>query len=97
MSVDVLPTVLNLFGVEYDSRLFTGRDILSTCQGIAIMKNLSWVTEKGTYFASKGRFEENEETEIPEDYIENVNNIVKNRLNIAKLILKTNYYNYLFN
>ena len=38
MSVDVLPTVLNLFGVEYDSRVFTGRDILSNSQGIAIMR-----------------------------------------------------------
>lgn len=97
MSVDVLPTVLNLFGVNYDSRVFTGRDILSNSQGIAIMKNLSWVTDKGTYFANTGKFELNEDTEISDDYIENINNIVKNRLNIAKLILKTNYYNYLFN
>ena len=97
MSVDVLPTVLNLFGVEYDSRVFTGRDIFSTAQGIAIMRNLSWVTDKGTYFASSGRFEAKEDVEVSDDYIENINNIVKNRLNIAKLILKTNYYNYLFN
>ena len=97
MSVDVLPTVLNLFGIEYDSRLFTGRDILSTSQGIAIMKNLSWVTDKGTYFASSGKFEaKDDDVEISDDYIENINSIVKNRLNIAKLILKTNYYNYLF-
>lgn len=97
MSVDVLPTVLNLFGVEYDSRVFTGRDIFSTAQGIAIMRNLSWVTDKGTYFASSGKFETKEGEEVSDEYIENINNIVKNRLNIAKLIVKTNYYNYLFN
>lgn len=97
MSADVLPTVLNLFGADYDSRLFTGRDIFSTSEGIAIMRNLSWVTEKGTYFASSGKFEQKEGEEIPENYIENINNIVKNRLNISKLILKNNYYNYLFN
>ena len=96
MSADVLPTILNLFGVNYDSRLFTGRDILSTSEGIAIMRNLSWVTEKGTYFASSGKFEPKEEIEISEDYVENINNIVKNRLNISKLIMKTNYYDYLF-
>ena len=28
-SLDVLPTVLNLFGIEYDSRLLMGKDILS--------------------------------------------------------------------
>lgn len=97
MSVDVLPTVLNLFGVEYDSRVFTGRDILSTTQGIAVMRNLSWVTDKGTYFASSGKFVPKENVEVSDEYIENINNIVKNRLNIAKLVLKTNYYNYLFN
>ena len=96
MSVDVLPTVLNLFGIEYDSRLFTGRDILSTSQGIAIMKNFSWVTEKGTYFASTGKFVPKGDEEASKEYIDSINSIVKNRLNIAKLILKTNYYKYLF-
>ena len=28
--IDVLPTIYNLFGVEYDSRLIVGKDILST-------------------------------------------------------------------
>ena len=27
--IDVLPTLLNLFGIEYDSRLIVGKDILS--------------------------------------------------------------------
>lgn len=95
MSVDVLPTVLNLFGVEYDSRLFTGRDILSNTEGIAVMNNYSWVTDKGTYFAKTGEFVPKMLAEIPEDYVENINSIVRNRLNIAQLIMKTNYYNYL--
>ena len=33
MSIDVLPTVLNLFGMEYDSRIIMGKDILSTSLG----------------------------------------------------------------
>lgn len=28
--IDVLPTLLNLFGIEYDSRLIVGQDILSS-------------------------------------------------------------------
>ena len=48
MSIDVLPTVLNLFGVKYDSRLIMGKDILSTSEGIAIFKDKSWVTNRGT-------------------------------------------------
>ena len=95
MSVDVIPTVLNLFGIDYDSRLFTGRDIFSTSDGIAIMKNHSWVTDKGTYFAANGKFVPKEGVEVDENYVKNINNIVSNRLNISRLIIKNNYYNYL--
>ena len=28
--LDFLPTIYNLFGIDYDSRLFMGKDILST-------------------------------------------------------------------
>ena len=95
MSVDVLPTVLNLFGIDYDSRLFTGRDIFSDSDGIAIMKNHSWVTDKGTYFAANGKFVPKEGQTIDNNYIKSVNNLVNNRLYISKLILKNNYYNFL--
>ena len=95
MSSDVLPTVYNLFGVEYDSRLFTGRDILSTSDGIAIMGNRSWVTDKGTYFAGNSKFVAKENVEIEDNYVANINNLVKNRLSIGKLIIKNDYYKYL--
>ena len=94
MSSDVLPTVYNLFGVDYDSRLMTGRDILSDSFGIAIMRNHSWVTDKGTYFANGKKFVGSED--IDQEYIDNINTLVNNRLNIAKLIVDTDYYKYLF-
>lgn len=96
MSSDVLPTVYNLFGVEYDSRLFTGRDILSDSFGVAIMRNHSWITDKGMYYANSKKFV-GDESSLPEGYIDNINTLVNNRLNIAKLIVESNYYNYLFN
>lgn len=34
--IDVLPTLLNLFGIEYDSRLIIGKDILSDTEGLAM-------------------------------------------------------------
>jgi len=95
MSSDVLPTVLNLFGVEYDSRLLTGRDILSTSSGLAVFNNRSWVSDKGTYFANSKKFVPKEVMEDQDTYVKNMNGIVSNRLNIAKLIVKNNYYKYL--
>ena len=96
MSIDVIPTVLNLFGVDYDSRVIMGKDILSTTEGIAIFKNKSWVTNKGTYYAATGKFVATEE-EIPEDYINTINSIVANRVAISRMIVENNYYKYVFN
>ena len=93
MSIDVLPTVLNLFGMEYDSRLIIGKDILSTTQGIAIFKDKSWVTNKGTYYASKDSFIGED---VDEDYIENINNIVNNRTAISRMIVINDYYRKVF-
>ena len=94
MSSDVIPTVYNLFGVSYDSRLFTGRDILSDSDGLVIFNNRSWVTDKGIYYSGNGKFIPKGET--PDGYVNSINNLVKNRLAIAKYIIKNNYYNYLF-
>ena len=93
MSIDIIPTVYNLFGISYDSRLFTGKDILSTDFGIAILSDRSWVTSKGTYHASTGEFVEKEP--IEEGYIEKVNTLVNSRMTISRMILQNNYYWYL--
>ena len=93
MSIDVLPTVLNLFGMEYDSRLIMGKDIFSTYPGLAIFKDKSWVTDKGTYYASSGKFVGED---VDDGYVENVNNIVNNRTAISRMIVANDYYRYLF-
>ena len=93
MSIDVLPTVLNLFGMEYDSRIIMGKDILSTTTGIAIFKDKSWVTDKGTYYASKGKFVGED---VDDEYIKNINNIVNNRTAISRMIVANDYYKTIF-
>lgn len=95
MSIDVLPTVLNLFGVNYDSRLIMGKDILSNTEGIAIFKDKSWVTNKGTYYASSGTFAPSV-SEIPDGYVNYINSIVNNRVAISRMIVTSNYYSYIF-
>ena len=49
MSIDVLPTVYNLFGIDYDSRIFAGSDLFSDREGLVILGNRSWITDKGRY------------------------------------------------
>ena len=91
MSIDVIPTVYNLFNIPYDSRLIMGKDIFSTTEGIAIMKNRSWVTNKGTYYSSNGKFIPTGE-DVSDEYINLINQIVNNRMTISKMIVSNNYY-----
>lgn len=95
--IDVLPTLLNLFGVEYDSRLIMGKDILSTYEGLAIFSNRSWVTDKGTYFASTKKFVSKDGTEASSDYINRINNRVANEFTMSKLLIDNDYYQKVLN
>ena len=62
-SLDILPTVLNLFGVKFDSRLLMGRDILSDSNAIVIFSDRSFITNKGKYNAITEKFIPNEGVE----------------------------------
>ena len=90
--IDVIPTIYNVFGLNYDSRLFIGKDILSTEPGLAIMNNRSWVSDKGKYFANTKEFVPNEAEEIDEDYVNNMNAIVSSKITMSKNIIEHNYY-----
>ena len=90
--IDVLPTIYNLFGVEYDSRLIIGKDILSTAPGLAIFGNSSWVSDKGTYFASSGEFVSKDGSEVDSEYVKYMNNVVSNKITMSRYIMKYDYY-----
>lgn len=93
--IDVLPTLLNLFGIEYDSRLIMGTDILSDTPGLAIFSNRSWVSDYGVY--NTGKFTKNKDItlENEEEYIESINKIVANRFTVSSQIIKYNMYDYI--
>lgn len=91
--IDVLPTLLNLFGVEYDSRLIIGKDILSTYEGLAIFSNRSWVTDKGTYFSSSKKFVPRDGVEVDSEYVDRINKRVSNAFTMSKLLIDNDYYN----
>ena len=97
--VDVLPTLLNLFDITYDSRLIVGQDILSDAPGIAIFSDRSWVTDYGSYFATRRQFipKEGKQLDDQDAYVNSINNRVANAYSISKLIIANDYYNYILN
>ena len=88
--IDVLPTLLNLFGIPFDSRLIIGKDILSETEGLAIFSESSWITDLGRY--DNGKFIPKEGVEIPEGYVDRMRQIIANKFTMSKLIFKKNYY-----
>ena len=96
-SLDILPTLSNLFGTEYDSRLFPGRDVLSDAQPLVFNLNYDWKTDLGTYYAGRGEFVPYDENAvIPEGYVENMKTVVRNKIRYCTLALNTDYFRYLF-
>ncbi len=96
MSVDILPTLLNLFGVEYDSRLLVGRDVFSDAEALVIWPNHSFVTSEGRYNASTGEFILNEGVEVDEDYLKRIKAIVSNKLSYSSNVFTYDYFNVIF-
>ncbi len=95
-SIDVLPTMLNLFGIEYDSRLIIGKDLLAPGEGLAMFGDRSWVSDSGVYYAKKHRFYANKELNNEEEYVSFMNDRVANRILMSEDIMEQDYYSYVF-
>ena len=96
-SLDVLPTVSNLLGLTYDSRLLAGKDVFSDCEHIAVLADRSFVTDKVMFNA------ESEEIilrdgvkELPEGYFERIQTDVQNRFTMSNKILYNDYYRVIY-
>ena len=50
-SLDIMPTLANLFGLPYDSRLVMGRDVFSDAEPLVIFSDRSFITDRGRYIA----------------------------------------------
>ena len=96
-NVDILPTLSNLFGLEYDSRILAGKDILSTREGLVIFSNRNWISDRGRYVAATKEFEvfdaetfvSGEEMKL---YVEQINKEVDERFQTSTLVLSEDYY-----
>lgn len=95
-SLDVLPTVLNLFGIEYDSRLLMGKDIFSNSEQFVIFSDRSYICEKGKYNAITEKFEPFiVEEKVDNDYLKSKKEQIYYCYRYSRLILKNDFYKYL--
>lgn len=87
-----MPTLLNLFGVDYDSRLQVGRDVFSDAEPLVLWPNSSWKTDKGTYNASTSTFTPVEGAEVDDGYVKRISAIVVNKINYSRQVLNLDYF-----
>ena len=96
-NIDVLPTILNLWGFDYDSRMLVGTDVFSDGEHAAILIDKSFYTDKVWLNASSGEIKYLvPEESLPAGYIDNMIQSIKTKFTISTDILTTAYYNYAF-
>lgn len=91
-SLDIIPTLSNLLGLDYDSRLLMGSDIFSDSDPLVIFLNRSFITDKGRYNSRRKEFTANKGIKVDEEYIQNMKDIVAAKFYYSSKILDLDYY-----
>lgn len=98
--VDILPTVSNLLGLEYDSRMLSGRDILSDSEGLVIFTSRSWRSDRGFYNRYTQTFTPAEGVTMTQEeqdqYVSTMKKLVEYKLACTPMIIENDFYNLLF-
>ena len=105
---DVAPTLLNLFGLPYDARVLSGRDIFASngldgtvsaampLVPLTAEPSCDWITRRGGYLASQSLFWPYDDGFADEaaitDYVRQVSAEAAARRDAARRILETDYF-----
>jgi len=91
-SLDLLPTIANLMGLKFDSRLMMGTDMFSNTEPLVIFKDKSFITSAGKYNAKTKKFIYNEGVIENEAYVERMIQIVNAKFYYSAKFLENDYY-----
>src|SRR5699024_4763775 len=95
-SLDILPTLSNLLGIEYDSRLMMGRDIFSDAPRLIPFLNRSFITDEGRYNSVTQEFKSTDGSDVSDDYISQKSSEIQAMFYYSAKILDEDYYRKVF-
>lgn len=96
-TADILPTLLNLFGVDYDSRLLAGTDVLSSGIHAAVLSDKSFLTKTFRYDAgTETVIPADENITISDELVETYRLYVDSRFQLSGNILNSDHYAHVF-
>lgn len=88
--LDILPTIFNLFGVEYYSNYYIGNDILDpNYQELIFFPDGSWYNGKS--YIANGEYQFGKKMSIDKLNENNIN--VKRKMTLNDAVMKSNYFN----
>lgn len=90
-SLDILPTLSNMLGLKYDSRMLAGTDVFGGKEPFVVFADRSWISQNGRYNASTGKYSKFKNTKGKDD-IDELNNRCNNLFSVSRMILDTNVY-----
>jgi len=89
---DIVPTVLNLLGLDFDSRFLIGRDVFSDADVLTFFEG-GFMTDLGYYDRRRSRFTTfDEETQLPDNYVSIIQQTVKDKKNAFEQTIELNYF-----
>ena len=95
--IDLLPTIFNLFDVDYDPRLYLGTDVFSkTHVSRAYFVDGSWQDENASYYApsSKITYVEGKE-QYSASTLKSINADINKKQSMSASAIRSNYFKYL--
>lgn len=94
--INILPTLANLFNMDYDPRLYLGDDILSeNYESLAVFADGSWKNEKAFFNASKNKIKYYQSDEYTSEELRIINADINTKINVSSAAIKNNYFEYL--
>ena len=96
--VNILPTIANLFDLNYDPRLYMGTDLLSKdYESLVVFADGSWKNEYAYYDASKTNIEYFTDKTYSIEELQRINQSIDAKIKMSSLAIKNNYFEYLYN
>lgn len=95
--MNILPTIANLFNLDYDPRLYMGEDLFSeNYSNLAIFADGSWQSPYAYYDAEKSSISYIvEDYEYSDEEVIAINKEINQRISMSNLAIVKNYFNYL--
>lgn len=94
--INILPTIANLFNLDYDPRLYLGTDLFSKdYESRVVFADGSWKNEDFYYDATKNTIVSFNDKELPLDKLKIINDDINTKIKVSNDAIKNNYFLYL--